>query len=331
MFAKLHRFGPPLLAVCFSAAAAANLVDVFWPLSSARHELLLDLVTFSALTVTGLVAWRTYARARRTGRELRSSEARRRSVMDEGGDAVIVIDDQARIVSFNAAAERMFGYSAVEIVGDSLERLMTDGMRKAHAAHLAATGVTAMVKALDLRSVNKGVRKLGDVFPFELTMTEWTDDGRRMFTGVLRDVSETARAASALQEVQARYAALYENSPQPLFVYAVADGGEFVLESMNRAAEVHTGFKRTDLVGRTPEELAEPEEARGLKRALLHCLQGNSGALEETGLSWRGECSSLGVTLAPLPDASGEITRILASVRENARPSLPMPAAGRAA
>lgn len=320
-----------LLVLVLASAAAANLLDIAWSGATSRGDLPLDLLTTICLAAAGAVALRSDAAARRATGDLARSEARQRSIVDGAGEAIIVINDQARIVTFNRAAETMFGYSAPEIVGQSLERLMTDGARAAHAAYLARTGVTAMVEAVKLRTVHKGVRKAGDSFPFELTMTEWLDGERRMFTGVMRDVTERERAAAALRESQARYAGLYENSPELLFTYAVDGMGGFVLESMNKAAEDYSGYTRSDLVGRSTDQLSGPEEARRLKRALLHCLHSGDSSEHEMRLHLKGEARVLQVALSPMHDAAGEITRILASARDDQGRLESSPARDRAA
>jgi PAS domain S-box-containing protein len=236
------------MPVPLGAVVVAALVEAAWHLASPR-DLAVDLAVLAGLIFVAFVSWRFWAPSRREQADLQESEARQRAIIDAAGEAVIVIDDQATITTFNRAAERMFGYTAAEMIGTSLERLMTDGGRQAHAAYLAKYGVTAMVEAARLRTVHKGLRKRGDVFPFELTMSEWRDGDRRMFTGVMRDVTERERTADALRESQARFAALFESSGEPLFVFELAGDGGFVMEWMNRAAEELTGFSRFALKG----------------------------------------------------------------------------------
>jgi PAS domain S-box-containing protein len=216
------------------------------------------------------------------------------------------------ILTFNRAAERMFGYSADEIIGTSLERLMTEGGRRAHADYLARHGVTAMVEAARLRAVHKGVRKRGDVFPFELTMTEWLDGGRRMFTGVMRDVTDHERAADELRESHARFVGVFENAAQPLYIFALSGRGEFTLETMNEAAEKSAGISRYAAAGRTPEELAG-SDARELKRALLTCL--STAAPFSNTPQDAGETALFPAPMifTPMRNASGEIRAVLAT------------------
>ena len=313
-----HR-GVPLLAAAFAVAGLVNLADIVGHEATPLNDRVLDLLALAALLVAGAVAWRWRAQARLAHEALRRSEARQRSIVEGAGDAIIVIDDQATIVAFNHAAERMFGYEASEMIGTSLERLMTDGMRQAHAAYLLQRGVTAMEQAeRGGRGVYKGVRKQGGVFPFELTMTEWRDGERRMFTGLMRDVTERERAAAELRETRARYEGVYDNSTELMFTYAVDGEGGFVLESMNRSAEDYTGQSRSALAGQTPDQLIGRANARALKRALLRCLDtGGAGELD-LPVSIGGRRRMLHLTLSPMRDAGGEITRVLVSGRAGA-------------
>ena len=307
--------GAALVAMPFVAVVLTTFAAAAW-----RGKSLIDVAihipAMAGLLLIGVLTWRSSRSQKRAADRLRRSEARQRAIIDAAGDAVIVIDDQATILTFNRAAERMFGYTADEMIGTSLERLMTDGGRKAHAAYLAKNGVTAMVEAARLRTVHKGIRKRGDAFPFELTMSEWREDGRRMFTGLIRDVTESERTVNALRESQARFAALFEASLEPLIIFELAGDGTFVIETMNRAAEERTGLSRFAVKGCPPEEVAARDEARSLRRALLRCLETASSVTEEVRLHALGESRGVRLTLSPMRDAAGEIRRVLACGRD---------------
>jgi PAS domain-containing protein len=171
-----------------------------------------------------------------------------------------------------------------------------------------------MVEAARMRVVHKGVRKRGDVFPFELNMTEWLDDGRRLFTGVMRDVTDNEHAADALRESHARFVGVFESFAQPLFIFALSGAGEFVLETMNEAAERCAGVSRYAAAGRTPEELTG-SDARELKRALLACLSTASSDSNRTGDSAQDSLATLPMRFTPMRNASGEIRAVLATGR----------------
>lgn len=304
-----------LVATPFVAVVLTTLAAAAWR-GNSWIDLAIHMPALAGLLFIGILTWHSSRSYKRSADRLRRSEARQRAIIDAAGDAVIVIDDQATIVTFNRAAERMFGYTAAEMIGTSLERLMTDGGRKAHAAYLAEHGVTAMVEAARLRTVHKGIRNRGEAFPFELTMSEWLEDGRRMFTGLIRDVTDSERMADALRESQARFAALFEASLEPLFIFEVAGDGTFVIESMNRAAEERTGLSRFAVKGSPPDEVAARDDARSLRRALLRCLETASSVTEEVRLHALGESRRVRLTLSPIRDAAGEIRRVLACGRD---------------
>lgn len=169
-----------------------------------------------------------------------------------------------------------------------------------------------MVEAARLRSVHKGVRKRGVVFPFELTMTEWLDGERRMFTGVMRDVTDQEHAADALRESHARFVGLFENTAQPLFIFALSGTGDFVLETMNEAAEAFVGVSRYAAVGRTPDDLVGAE-APELKRALLESMSTASAVSNTIRVPGRSMSDPLPVIFTPIRNASGEIRAVLAT------------------
>jgi len=304
-----------LVVAPFLAAVLAALAEAVWHATSPR-DFAIHLPVLGGLLLIGVLSWRSLRSYKRAVEDLRQREARQRSIIAAAGDAIIVIDDQATIMTFNRAAERMFGYMAAEIIGSSLERLMTDGGRKAHAAYLSKNGVTAMVEAASLRTVHKGVRKRGDVFPFELTMSEWLDGDRRMFTGLMRDVTEGERTANALRESQARFAAVFEASLEPFFIFELGGDGTFGIETMNRAAEERTGLSRFAVKGCPPDEIASPDDARALRRTLLRCQDTASSLTEEVRLRSLGGSRRVRLTLCPMRDASGEIRRVLASGRD---------------
>jgi PAS domain S-box-containing protein len=293
-------------------ACLGLVASIFSPGTALVSVNFLHLLAVTILVATGALAWRSLHLAGNSVEALRRSDARQRRIIDGAGEAILVIDDRAIISAFNRAAERMFGYSAEEVIGTSLERLMTEGGRRAHALYLAKHGVTAMVEAARIRDVHKGVRKRGDVFPFELTMTEWQDEGRRMFTGVMRDVTDHEHAADALRESHARFVALFEHAAQPLFIFALSGRGEFVLETMNEAAEKRAGISRYAASGRTPEELAG-SDARELKRALLACLSTASPVSNTAGAIGEGALLPLPMIFTPMRSASGEIRAVLAT------------------
>ena len=148
MPAASSRGWPKTPLIALGLAVAAEIARLFIPPGLAAKGLGAAAVVVLALGLAAalyaeLAARRALAEAEAAAEPLRRRGDALAEVVDGAGEAVIVIDDQATITTFNRAAERMFGYKAHEMIGTSLERLMTEGARKAHAAYLAETGVTA--------------------------------------------------------------------------------------------------------------------------------------------------------------------------------------------
>ncbi len=126
--------------------------------------------------------------------ELRESEARYRTLVESASDAVVSIDECGIVQSVNSAAEQLFGFTAAEILGDNVTRLMPEPDAGPHDEYLAAylrTGVAHVIGRV--REVS-GRRKDGTTFPLELSISEMQFGERRMFTGIMRDISARKQA-----------------------------------------------------------------------------------------------------------------------------------------
>ena len=126
--------------------------------------------------------------------ERRYSDEKYRVVIEAAGDAVICVDERSAILLVNPATTRIFGYEPAELIGKPLTVLMPEFLRNLHEdgfRRYLATGH---------RHINwqgtelTGLRKNGDEFPVEISFGEVTADGRRLFTGLVRDISERKQA-----------------------------------------------------------------------------------------------------------------------------------------
>lgn len=136
-----------------------------------------------------------------TRRAHQAAEARLRAIVETAVDAIVVIDEAGVIQSVNPATETLFGYRAEEVVGHNVACLMSEPTRSAHDGYLAAYFATGERKIIGAGREVEGRRKDGSVLPVDLAVAEWRVEGRRYFTGVLRDIS--ARKAANAQRLQA--------------------------------------------------------------------------------------------------------------------------------
>ncbi|HWB14611.1 MAG TPA: chemotaxis protein CheB [Pirellulales bacterium] len=141
---------------------------------------------------------------KRAERLQEETEDRLRTMVDTAVDAIITINERGAINSINAATERMFGYLAGELIGQNVKMLMPPPYRDEHDGYLSRYRETGGRHIIGIGREIHGRRKDGSVFPADLAVSEFEDQGRRMFTGVLRDLT----ARKALEQEVAEVAAM---------------------------------------------------------------------------------------------------------------------------
>ena len=127
------------------------------------------------------------------------NEERFRSVVETANDAIIYIDNLGEIISWNQAAEKIFGYSAEEMVGSQVNAIIPERNRKAHKegiARVIETGETRIIgKTVEL----SGLRKDGTELPIELSLSRWEIGNGMFFTAIIRDISERRHSEEVIQ------------------------------------------------------------------------------------------------------------------------------------
>ncbi len=131
---------------------------------------------------------------------LRSSEARLRSVVDSAVDGIIVIDARGAIEAFNLGAERLFGYTAAEVIGRNVHMLMPSPYHEEHDGYLERYLRTGEARIIGIGREVTARRKDGSTFPIQLSVGEMALGGERKFTGIIHDLSARVRVEEQLRE-----------------------------------------------------------------------------------------------------------------------------------
>ncbi|MCC6889455.1 MAG: PAS domain S-box protein [Hyphomicrobiales bacterium] len=167
------------------------------------------------------------------------SEVRLRAILDNAVDGIITINDQGTIESINPAAQRLFGYRADELVGANVELLMPDPYRTEHDRYLRNYRQTGQKKIIGIGREVVGRRKDGSVFPLDLAVSEFTIGERRLFTGIVRDVTERKR----VDDERKKFVALVENSSDFIATASL----NWQLLSINKAGQALIGVRSEDV------------------------------------------------------------------------------------
>ena len=174
--------------------------------------------------------------------ELETSERRLQAILDTTVDAIITIDTEGIVQSFNRAAERLFGYAAAEVVGQNVKMLMPSPYRDNHDSsvqHYLQTGERRII------GIGRGVaaqRRDGTVFPIELAVSEVWVEEERFFTGIIRDITESKRAEELLAWQTRVDASLVQLSAELLVEPSVEEISALVLKEAQQLTDSPNGF-----------------------------------------------------------------------------------------
>jgi len=201
--AGLGGFGPGLLATGLSVVLGFFVSTISPSLSVP------EIVDAALFTMIGVgIAWsgeqlqRNRIRAATSTRDALAREAHLASILDTVPDAMIVIGEDGTVQSFSSAAERLFGYSAAEVIGKNVKMLMPSPYRENHDDYMRRYLRTGERRIIGIGRVVVGERKDGSTFPMELAVGEMRSSDRHFFTGFIRDITQRQQSEARLQELQ---------------------------------------------------------------------------------------------------------------------------------
>ena len=165
-------------------------------------NILLFLLLCAVITGGGEAFQIMRTRAEAVNRVLRAREAHLQSILATVPDAMVVISERGIMQSFSPTAERLFGWTAEEVIGQNVRMLMPEPYREQHDGYLDRYLTTGERRIIGMGRVVVGERKDGSTFPMELAVGEMVSGDQRFFTGFVRDLSERQQTEQRLQELQ---------------------------------------------------------------------------------------------------------------------------------
>jgi PAS domain S-box-containing protein len=265
---------------------------------------------------------------------LRESEARLRAVVETAVDGIITIDEQGIVCTLNPAAERIFGYSRDEVIGKNVALLMPEPYRSEHDGYLRNYHHTGHRKIIGIGREVLGQRKDGSTFPLELAVSESLLPDRRIFTGLVRDITERKAAEERLhrqaeelvrsnQELEQFASIISHDLRSPLV--SISGCVELLSEHCQKSAET------SELTALVRESVTRMNEL--ISSLLAYSRVGSGGVQKHTcdmqtalhgvlaGLRDTVERSGAVVEHDPLPVVAGErplLSQVLQNLIENA-------------
>ncbi|MGI9405179.1 MAG: PAS domain S-box protein [Hyphomicrobiaceae bacterium] len=197
-----------------------------------------------------------------------SADARLRAVINTVPDAIITIDENGTVNSFSPAAERVFGYTAGEVVGQNVKMLMPSPYHDEHDGYIAHYRATGEKKIIGIGREVEARRKDGSVFPINLAVNEMLVDGQCMFTGVIQDISTLRQAQSA----SLRLDQILDHSLNEIFIF---DATTLRFAQVNSGARRNLGYSIDELLDMTPVDI-KPEFDAGEFAELIESLRDGS-------------------------------------------------------
>lgn len=268
--------------------------------------------TFVSVVLFLMVAIRLNAselKRRRTEQALVRSELQYRSVVQSANDAIVTVDGDGHVVGWNTSAEHIFGYTAGEILGQSVTLLVPERFKARHIAGMNQALAGVEVRVVGTTTEVYGLRKDGSELPIDLSLSRWEDAGNRFFTGTIRDAT---KRKSAEEEIR-KLSQAVEQSPENIIITNLAVEIEYV----NEAFIATTGYGRDEVLGRNPRFLQSghtpPETYRNLWETLAN------------GRTWQGdfhnrrkdgsEYTEL-ATISPIRQTDGRISHYVAVMQD---------------
>jgi len=224
-----------------------------WIECSARN--LLDEPSVQAIVVN----YRDISERKQSDQALQESETQFRAVVQTAAEAIIMMDARGEIISWNTAAENIFGYSFNEMIGTSISRIVP--------RQFLATqrfGIESALAREEWNIIGKtvevaGLTKDGREFPIEMSLADWETEKGIFFTAVIRDISERKEAEKRIWYSERKYHELFQVNKDGIAIFLQNPHGppsNFI--EVNDAAAAMVGYTREEMLKLSPQMLLDP-------------------------------------------------------------------------
>jgi PAS domain S-box-containing protein len=232
---------------------------------------------------------------------LQDNQVRLDAIIESAMDAIITVDQEQRVVLFNAAAEKMFRCSAKEAIGSSIDQFIPRRFHTAHKSHVREFGRTGVTnRAMGTISSLSAVRTNNEEFPIEASISHVSVGGQDLFTFIIRDITDDRVA----EEAKSLHSAIVESSSDAIISMNL--GG--LIQSWNAAAEQMYGYTKEEAIGKSITIIIPHDQLHEEVGLLRRVHAGEHIANFETiRKSKVGKLINVSITMSPIGDLGGNI------------------------
>lgn len=192
----------------------------------------------------------------------REALQRLKAILDNTVDGIITINQNGTVLSYNLACEKIFGYRFHDIVGKNVKILMPEPYRREHDVYLRNYKKTKQSKIIGVGREVEGLRKNGEKFPLDLSVSEVSIQGAKIYSGIIRDISEKKKTEEELVNL----GLLIEHFAYGIFIF---DAVTFQLLKANQAARRRIGYFSDELKDKVFWDLISDFDERSFKDLLI--------------------------------------------------------------
>ncbi|MBM4310623.1 MAG: PAS domain S-box protein [Deltaproteobacteria bacterium] len=253
---------------------------------------------------------------------LRESEERFRAVVQLANEAIVIIDAQGSIIFWNQGAEKIYGYSADEILKQPVLVLVPEANRALHGNMIATMNARDDMPGMQATSEGLGRRKNGDTFPLEFSITRWETSGTKLYGFIVRDTTDRKKAEAelvALSEQQREAREFLEN------VFRTTNDGIVISDTdgkiirVNSTIEKMLGYAEQEIIGRSALDFFSGDGDYRRQGLEMVAELRRTGSVQNWETEWcrkDGTHLPVEINVTFLRDRDGNATGAVAAVRD---------------
>jgi diguanylate cyclase (GGDEF)-like protein/PAS domain S-box-containing protein len=247
-------------------------------------------------------------------RATRSLASEARGILETSQDAFVSVDEEGRIVEWNLAAERMFGWERSEVLGRTiLETIVHPAERDLAVKRLERFAERGEGPPRN-RVQAKAIRRDGGEFPIEMTVSPVRSDAGWTFNAFVHDISERVKSQGALQEAEERFRRAFEDNRVGMAL--ISPDGEFA--RVNLAFCEMLGYEPPQLLGRGFPEITHPDDVKHSIEAVREVVEGDRYGFrtEKRCLHSSGHHVWTAINVSSIRDEEGKVLHLIAQMED---------------